>query len=286
MVIGKIHCDGGVDVKKLTSILAGLLVATGLQAQTRTVAASAHPTKDRALAAAEKLQAHDRFIEPFTHSDGSVWYRVLLPTNKTQENDLIAHLYAEHGIADAHPFEKTEHGYGRVPILQLIHEAGERYYPQEDEGGKRRMYSLVLPMASRESSFGRNMVSHAGARGLLQVMPATAEDIDVRIKKRLRAFTHYRDVVGEHYPLDLTRAQRGELMERNTALNIDRSVAYLRYLDDRCEGKIDCITGSYNGGHGNWQRTTGETGDYKRKIAKQVAEHGDRYIQQILDAAR
>ena len=50
-------------------------------------------------------------------------------------------------------------------------------YPNDD-----LEHALVLALTRQESLFNKDAVSHAGARGLMQLMPATARMVSQRIR--------------------------------------------------------------------------------------------------------
>ena len=77
--------------------------------------------------------------------------------------------------------------------------------------------SLVLALVKVESGFNPDALSRKGAMGLMQLMPQTAVDMNVR-----DTFNPYE--------------------------NIDGGVKYLRYLIDRYEGNLSLALAAYNSG--------------------------------------
>ncbi|MEM9293352.1 MAG: lytic transglycosylase domain-containing protein [Acidobacteriota bacterium] len=102
--------------------------------------------------------------------------------------------------------------------------------------------ALVAAMIRHESSFRPRVVSVKGARGLMQLMPATA----------------HRFGVAEHELFDPRR-------------NLEAGTAYLRFLIDRFDGRLLHVLAAYNAGEGAVDRYSGvppyrETRTYIQRI--------------------
>ena len=101
---------------------------------------------------------------------------------------------------------------------------------------------LVAAMVRAESSFDPEAVSHKGAVGLMQLMPATARRFGLTSSERYRP-----------------------------AKNLDAGVRYLRWLLDRYQGELALALAGYNAGETNVERYGGvppfrETLEYIRRI--------------------
>ncbi|MGE0133122.1 MAG: lytic transglycosylase domain-containing protein [Blastocatellales bacterium] len=98
-------------------------------------------------------------------------------------------------------------------------ERGAVYEPYFAEAGSRHHVNarLLWVIAYLETRFNSRLVSPAGARGLMQLMPATA-----------RRF----GVTDPHNPVEA----------------IDAAARYVRYLMTRFGGKIDLVLAAYNAG--------------------------------------
>jgi soluble lytic murein transglycosylase-like protein len=102
--------------------------------------------------------------------------------------------------------------------------------------------ALVSAVIKIESDYNPKVVSHKGARGLMQLMPATAKRFGV---------------TDSHDP----------------AANIYGGTRYLRWLLDHFEGNIDRVVAAYNAGEGNVRKYDGippfrETVRYVQKVAR------------------
>ncbi|MGE0824473.1 MAG: lytic transglycosylase domain-containing protein [Candidatus Binatia bacterium] len=103
-------------------------------------------------------------------------------------------------------------------------------------------FELVKAVIRAESAFNPWAVSRAGARGLMQLMPATAAD---------------HGVADIHSPRD----------------NIDGGVRHLRILLDRFNGNVMLALAAYNAGAGAVEKYNGippyqETQEYVRKVLR------------------
>ena len=104
--------------------------------------------------------------------------------------------------------------------------------------------SLISAVIKAESDFNPREISNKGARGLMQLMPATA----VRF---------------------------GVANSFNPTANIEGGVRYLRWLLDTFEGNADLAVAAYNAGEGNVWKYNGvppfrETIGYLNRIARHV----------------
>jgi soluble lytic murein transglycosylase-like protein len=100
---------------------------------------------------------------------------------------------------------------------------------------------LIFAQMSQESSFRKTAVSHKGARGLMQLMPATA-------------------------------VRWGVKNIYNPQQNIEAGVRYMRWLLDRYNGDVKLALAAYNAGegavkkHGNKIPPYAETRNYVARI--------------------
>lgn len=111
--------------------------------------------------------------------------------------------------------------------LPIKYEAEVKKYATEYELDEYFVYAVICA----ESSFNCEAQSHAGAKGLMQLMPATAKDMK------------------ESYQLDVDPEN---LFDPET--NIRLGCQYLRYLSDIYNGNTQLILAAYNGGLGNVDR--------------------------------
>jgi len=124
----------------------------------------------------------------------------------------------------------------RQAIQHAIQRAAERYNIPSD---------LIQSVVRCESNFQPEALSHAGAQGLMQLMPATADDLGVTD------------------PFDIQQ-------------NIDGGTRYLRQMLDRFEGDIERALAAYNAGPETVGRYGGippyrETQAYVEKVMRYAA---------------
>src|SRR3989344_7063676 len=108
-------------------------------------------------------------------------------------------------------------------LASLVHRLAERH---------KFSPSLILSVIETESSYRYDVVSHAGAIGLMQLLPATAGDI----AKRYRIYTYTKAA-------DLTRPE----------VNLALGVAYLAHLRRRF-GEPAHYLSAYNMGPGGFRK--------------------------------
>lgn len=104
--------------------------------------------------------------------------------------------------------------------------------------------ALVSAVIKAESDYDPRVVSHKGARGLMQLMPATAKRFGVK-----NSF--------------------------DPEQNINGGTRYLRWLLEKFEGRADLAVAAYNAGEGNVWKYDGvppfrETVNYVNRIAKHI----------------
>jgi soluble lytic murein transglycosylase len=123
--------------------------------------------------------------------------------------------------------------------------------------------SLVAAVIYTESRF-RDQTSHAGARGLMQITPATARYI-----AHLSGGTTF---------------EQGDLA--TPQINISYGTYYLRYLLDRYRHNEVLALAAYNGGEGNVDRWVADAGTGERSLTTSAIPFAETraYVRQVLDA--
>jgi soluble lytic murein transglycosylase-like protein len=136
----------------------------------------------------------------------------------------------------------------QVPFGSLIYnEAKKNNLPPE----------LVAAVAHTESKFKPTARSHAGAQGLMQLVPRTGRWMGAR-----------------------------NLMDPTQ--NVQAGAKYLRYLTDRFDGNMTKAIAAYNAGEGNVQRFGGvppfkETRNYIKRVQSYRAELGEQIDNHIAE---
>ncbi|HSU21484.1 MAG TPA: lytic transglycosylase domain-containing protein [Variovorax sp.] len=102
-------------------------------------------------------------------------------------------------------------------------------------------YELLQALVATESGFDAQAVSPKGARGLMQLMPATAERYGVRGDARTTQ----------------------ELKLFDPRVNVAAGSRYLRDLIGRFQGSIELALAAYNAGEGAVQRAGNRIPDYR-----------------------
>jgi len=129
-----------------------------------------------------------------------------------------------------------------TPWGEAIFAAAKRYHVNP---------AVVAAVVRWESAFDPRAISRKGARGLMQLMPATARRFGVG-------------------PEDIF----------DPARNLDAGVRYLRWLLDRFEGDLPLALAAYNAGEGTVDRYGGvppyrETRSYIRRIFRTLGLVGE-----------
>jgi len=108
--------------------------------------------------------------------------------------------------------------------------------------------ALLLAVVRQESEFNTRAISHAGARGLMQLMPATAKGVARSIKirydpSRLIEDPNYNAILGSAHLRDLIRAYRGSYVLALAAYNAGGGNVrrWLRAWGDPRDAEIDVV---------------------------------------------
>jgi len=124
---------------------------------------------------------------------------------------------------------------------------------------------LVAAMIHCESRFRPQARSASGARGLMQLMPATAAEVAARLKL----------------------AGYDEAMLDEPEVNVRLGCRYLCELLERFEGDETAALAAYNAGQGNvarWLEAAG--GDAERMLDEQAFAETRRYVRNVLGTRR
>ncbi len=177
---------------------------------------------------AERAEAELRALWPRVQGNAGVMRAMLLVASQAGMTDLAAQLAALSQTQDGRPRD-----FARFPLPRLRPDGGFRVEP-----------SLLYALARHESNFDARAVSPAGARGLMQIMPATASyvtgDASLRGAGARRLFDPgFSLEVGQRYLHYLARHQDigGDLIRLLAAYNtgpgnLGRWLPQLRHRDD------------------------------------------------------
>jgi peptidoglycan lytic transglycosylase len=156
------------------------------------------------------------------------------------------------------------------PVDKAVHELAlplrHEDIIRQQAGDKDLDPSLIAGVIYVESRF-RDQTSHAGAKGLMQLMPATADYI-----ARKSGGTQF---------------EQGDLA--TPQVNIAYGSWYLRYLLDRYQGNRVLALAAYNAGEGKvdeWRRVAAARGE-RFQVARHIPFPETRdYVGRVLDARR
>ncbi len=125
---------------------------------------------------------------------------------------------------------------------------------------------FVASMIREESRYNADIASWAGALGLMQIMPATGQDLARRLRIR-----HFRTA-----------------MLLNPEINIQMGTWYMKHLMDKFENNHALVAGAYNGGPGRIQRWLNEmdVSDFDEFIEDISITETRRHIKKVIDSYR
>jgi peptidoglycan lytic transglycosylase len=144
----------------------------------------------------------------------------------------------------------------------------ETAYPRlQTQIGDAQMWSLAHGITRQESSFDRAAVSHAGARGMMQLMPGTARE---QASKMGIGYDGYRLTTDPSY-------------------NVSIGTSYFRRMMNIWDGSVPLAVASYNAGSGNVGKWVNRYGDPRgRKDVVQWIEQipfseTKAYVQRVIE---
>jgi soluble lytic murein transglycosylase-like protein len=135
-------------------------------------------------------------------------------------------------------------------------------------GKHSRQYEIdplfVASMIREESRYNAGIVSWAGARGLMQIMPSTGSDLARR--------------------LNIRRFSSDMLFDPD--VNIQMGTWYMKDLMNRFQNNHALVAGAYNGGPGRMQRwvSSMDTSDLDEFIEDIPITETRRHIKKVLDS--
>jgi soluble lytic murein transglycosylase len=117
-------------------------------------------------------------------------------------------------------------------------------YPFLTSSVSSNLWSLAAGISRQESSFDPYAISHAGARGMMQLMVGTARD---QANKMNVGFDSYRLITDPSY-------------------NVMLGSAYFQHMLDIWGGNVPLAVASYNAGSGNVSKWVREFGDPRGQV--------------------
>jgi soluble lytic murein transglycosylase len=166
----------------------------------------------------ERAEAEMRALWPRVQGNAGVLRAMLLLASQAGMTDLAAQLAALSQTADGRPRD-----FARFPLPRLEPMLGFRVDP-----------ALLYALARQESNFDPRAVSPAGARGLLQIMPATASY-----------------VTGDS---SLRGANIARLHDPGFSLEVGQRYVHYLARSENVNGDLIRLLASYNAGPGNLGR--------------------------------
>ena len=115
------------------------------------------------------------------------------------------------------------------------------------------MWSLAHGITRQESSFDRAAVSHAGARGMMQLMPGTARE---QAGKMGVGYDGYR-------------------LTTDPAYNVMLGTAYFQRMLNIWDGNVPLAVASYNAGSGNVRKWVNAYGDPRGRKRRAQLDRAD-----------
>ena len=167
---------------------------------------------------ADRAEAELRALWPRVQGNPVVTRAMLAVASQAGMADLAAQLAEIQQSADGRPRD-----FARFPLPRLRPQNGFRIDP-----------ALLYALARQESNFDTHAVSPAGARGLLQIMPATASY-----------------VTGDP---SLRGANVGRLHEPGFSLEVGQRYVHYLAKHDVVDGDLIRLLAAYNNGPGNLSR--------------------------------
>ncbi len=204
------------------------------------------PIKTVTGTAADKAAIQrDELVRAFTlvarakgrkHERGFLWAISRRFKTAGKHAAVSAHIHTHSGYANAMR-------YAKIAKLRNVHVDNWAFpkgaMPRWKQLGKPVERALVFGLSRQESEFNASAGSHAGAQGLMQLMPGTAKIVAKKYRQR----------------------HRRSRLTRDPAYNVMLGTALLGDLMDDYNGSIIMTLAAYNAGPGNVRKWVAKFGD-------------------------
>ncbi|MBB5718834.1 soluble lytic murein transglycosylase [Stakelama sediminis] len=237
-----------------------------LVAPTQTGPANVSPLLRQVFYSSEVVKAAEYLGRTGDWRDQTAFVRQIAMDAKTDDDHALA-------IELSHQIKRPDLGVmiGRSAMKNGLTDYNAAGYPAVAvPAGYQNDWTMIHAIARQESQFDRAAISHAGARGLMQLMPATA-----------------REAAGK-----LGLAYSSDSLTRDPQYNIQLGSSYFQRMLSYYDGSYPLAVAAYNAGPGNvnkWIRANGDPRTAGVDMVEWIEEipiyETKNYVQRVLENA-